>query len=75
MNWWIATFLVAGVLFGLATFSRRHHFSEGPTRRPAPGAPRDPLDGPWLWVALCSLLWPLFAVTGLYTALRKSRRG
>lgn len=74
MTWWIAAFIVAGVLFGLASFSRRHLFSEGTTRAPLPGVRRDPLDGPWLWVGMCSVLWPLFIVTGLYTAVYKAQR-
>ncbi|MCU0952918.1 MAG: hypothetical protein MUC68_18300 [Burkholderiaceae bacterium] len=73
MNGWIAAFLVAGVLFGLATFRHRHWFSEGPTRRSGL-APRDPLDGRALWVLLCSALWPIFALTGLYSLWRSARR-
>ena len=56
MNLPIVLFLAFGVLFGLATYSNRHLFSEGSTRR---GAGRgDPLDGRLAWVAGCALLWP-----------------
>ena len=67
----IVLFIAFGVLFGLATYSNRHLFSEGSTRR---GAGRDdPLDGRLAWVAGCALLWPLLALTGLYGAWYRSR--
>ncbi len=68
MTWWIVMFLAAGLLFGLATCSRRHNFSEG-SAPPRPGEP-DPLGGRLLWIVMCSLLWPLYALTGLYTRVR-----
>jgi len=37
VNSLIVSFLVFGAVFGLATYSKRHLFSEGPTRRPRPG--------------------------------------
>ncbi|MFN5165894.1 MAG: hypothetical protein ACK5UM_07745 [Pseudomonadota bacterium] len=71
MNLPIVLFLAFGVLFGLATYSNRHLFSEGSTRR---GAGRgDPLDGRLAWVAGCALLWPLLLLTGLYGAWYRSR--
>jgi hypothetical protein len=66
----ITVFLMLGVLFGLATFSRRHLFSEG-------GDVAAPQDGSmqWgariVWAATCSGLWPLFVLTGAYGAWRQ----
>lgn len=71
MTWWIVTFLMAGALFGLATYSRRHLFNEGPRRPTGPGA-SDALDSRFMWVLFCSCLWPLFTLSGLY-ALGRSR--
>lgn len=73
MTWWIALFLVAGAVFGLATFSNRHLFSEGTTRRSGTEA-RDALDGRLVWVMTCTCLWPIFALTGLYSLWRRSRK-
>ena len=71
MNLPIVLFLAIGVLFGLATYSNRHLFSEGSTKR---GAGRgDPLDGRLAWVAMCTVLWPLMVLTGLYGAWYRSR--
>jgi hypothetical protein len=68
----IVLFLVFGAFFGLATYSNRHLFSEGPRRRDDDGE-RDPLDGRLMWVAICTCLWPLLAMTGLYAAWRRAR--
>lgn len=73
MTWWIVTFVLAGAGFGLATFPHRHWFSEGPSR-PAGSAPRDALDGRPMWVLMCSGLWPIFALTGLYSLYVVKRR-
>lgn len=71
MNLPIVLFLAIGVLFGLATYSNRHLFSEGSTKR---GAGRgDPLDSRLAWVAMCAVLWPVMALTGLYGAWYRSR--
>ena len=69
----IVLFLVFGACFGLATFSRRHLFSEGPTRRhegDGAGAWRDRA----LWVLTCTCLWPIMALTGLYSMWILARR-
>ncbi len=67
----IVLFLAIGVLFGLATYTNRHLFSEGSTKR---GAGRgDPLDGRLAWVAMCALLWPVMALTGLFGVWNRSR--
>ena len=63
--------LVFGACFGLATYSNRHLFSEGPTRRDAD-------TGAWkgrlLWVLLCTCLWPVMALTGLHSVWVLARR-
>ncbi len=69
----IVLFLVFGALFGLATHSRRHLFSEGPTSRAEPGA-KDPLGGRLMWTLICTCLWPLMVLTGLHTAWLLARR-
>lgn len=68
----IVLYLLFGACFGLATFSRRHLFSEGPARPDDVGGSR------WRqrlsWTLLCSCLWPLMALTGLHTWWVLSRR-
>ena len=68
----IVLFLVFGALFGLATYSNRHLFSEGPTRKTDAGA-RDALDGRVMWTLICCGLWPLMVLTGLHSLWRLSR--
>lgn len=73
MNLWIVSFLAVGAVFGLLSFRHQHRFSEGM-------APRDPDEtglqlGPrLLWMAVCSCLWPLLWLTGLYGWLHLARR-
>ncbi|MFY8104207.1 MAG: hypothetical protein ACOVK6_08905 [Ramlibacter sp.] len=73
MNLYIGLFLAFGVFFGLATFTHRHLFSEGPHQRQE-GASRG--DGVALafWVCLCAFLWPIMALSGLNTAWVLARR-
>lgn len=66
----IILFLVFGALFGLATYSNRHHFSEGTTRQTS-AAEKDPMDSRLAWTLICSCLWPLMALTGLYSFVRR----
>jgi hypothetical protein len=68
----IVLFLVFGASFGLLTYSRRHLFSEGPSRaqEPEPGLA---LGGRVLWMLICSCLWPLMALTGLLSLWKLSR--
>lgn len=73
MNLPIALFLVFGFCFGLATYSNRHLFSEGPRRR-RDERERDPLDGRLMWTLICTLLWPLMVLTGLNSWWILSRR-
>ena len=67
MNASIAFFLIAGALFGAATFPIRHLFSEGPH---APEAtPQIPsLASRAFWVMVCTFLWPIMLLTGVNTA-------
>ncbi len=69
----IRLFLAFGCFFGLATFSKRHLFSEGPHQAAAGAAHRD-----WrelaLWAAVCTFLWPIMVVSGLNTAWVLARR-
>ncbi len=73
MNATIVAFLVFGACFGLATYSRRHLFSEGPTQRNG-GAPLGPMDGRLMWTLICTFLWPVMALTGVHTLLLLRRR-
>lgn len=66
---WI--FLVFGAGFGLATYSHRHLFSEGPTRPAEAGS--DSIGSRLMWALVCTFLWPLMALTGLLSAWRLSR--
>ena len=60
----IVLFLAVGVVFGLATYSRRHLFGEGPPDQYADAA--DGLKGRLFWVTVCTFLWPLQLVSGLH---------
>lgn len=61
----IVLYFAFGACFGLATLSRRHLFSEGPSRPSRDGrAGDDTLAQRVLWVLVCSGLWPLMALTG-----------
>ena len=57
-------FLAFGACFGLATFSRRHLFSEGPSRAAQGGDDDDNPVQHVIWVLTCSTLWPLMLLTG-----------
>ena len=72
MNSLIVSFLLFGAFFGLATYSKRHLFSEGPTRRGRPGS-KDALDSRVMWVLTCTTLWPILVLTGMYSLWRVSR--
>lgn len=62
----VALFSLFGALFGLATHAHRHLFSEGHTRRNARDD-TDPMQTRLAWVLLCAALWPLMALTGLFS--------
>jgi hypothetical protein len=63
-------FLAFGACFGLATFSRRHLFSEGPSRAGKGGDEDDTLTQRVIWVLSCSALWPLMLLTGAVSLWR-----
>jgi hypothetical protein len=67
----IVLFLAFGACFGLATFSNRHLFSEGPSRKGQ--AADDTLGARVMWVLICSALWPIMALTGVYSLWRGRR--
>ena len=71
----IALYLVIGAAFGLASYSRRHLFSEG-TAKPLQAASQGAADGRVMWTLICSGLWPLLLLSGLFSAWhrRVSRR-
>jgi hypothetical protein len=66
-------FLVFGACFGLATFSRRHLFSEGPSRASKGGDEDDTLVQRVIWTLSCSALWPLMVLTGVVSLWRLRR--
>jgi hypothetical protein len=68
----IILFLAFGACFGVFTFNNRHLFSEGPTRRDAADA-RPSLASRVTWIVTCTCLWPVMALTGLYSLWHLSR--
>lgn len=73
MNAQIVAFLVLGACFGLCTYSWQHLFSEGPTKPAGPGAGPD-IGGRLMWALVCTFLWPLMVLTGVYSGWRLMRR-
>jgi hypothetical protein len=75
MTTYLYLFFLFGACFGVATFSHRHLFNEGPH-----GAEHNPnhnsISSRVMWVLTCTLLWPVMALAGLNTAwvLAKRRR-
>jgi hypothetical protein len=67
---WIAAFFVIGTVFGLATYSTRHLYSEGPSRPDAGGGARDMA----MWICIASALWPVLVLAGAYGAWRRQQR-
>lgn len=74
MNLYITAFLAFGCFFGLATFTHRHLFSEGPHRPEVAGTGRTHKGAFIFWVAMCTLLWPIMAVSGLNTVWVLAKR-
>ena len=73
LNAYITFFLVFGACFGIATFSYRHLFSEGPHQA------EDSLQTPSLgsrifWILVCTFLWPIMLLTGVNTAWVLTKR-
>lgn len=73
MNAYIFTFLVVGACFGLATFSHRHLFSEGPHRAEA-APPGSSLASRAFWAMVCTFLWPVMIITGINSAWILAKR-
>lgn len=73
MNAYIATFLVVGAVFGLASFSVRHLFSEGP-HKPENTLETQSLSARVFWVMVCTFLWPVMVLTGVNSAFIIARR-
>jgi hypothetical protein len=69
----IVLFLAFGACFGLATFSHRHLFSEGPSRKGHAGDEDDTPMQRVIWVLSCSTLWPLMVLTGTLGLWRQRR--
>jgi len=69
----IGLFMLFGACLGIASYSNRHLFSEGPSKLdPAPG--RRAWGGVVYWLLLCTLLWPIMLLTGLNTAWVLAKR-
>lgn len=64
LNIYIYLFLLFGAVFGLATFSYQHIFSEGPHKVETPEG-GSALGGRMLWALVCTFLWPIMVLTGL----------
>lgn len=69
---WITAFLLAGAVFGLAIFRIRHLFSEGPST--PPGGAGGGAAALLLWVCIAATLWPVLALSGVYSAWRRQLR-
>jgi hypothetical protein len=65
----LVVFFVVGALFGLATGSNQHLFSEG-RARPADAGERVSLVSRALWVLISSCLWPILLLAGVPTLYR-----
>ena len=63
----IYLFLIFGAVFGFATYSKRHLFSEGP-QKAKDSDQTSSLKGRIFWIMLCTLLWPIMVITGINTA-------
>lgn len=69
----IVLYLLFGAGFGLATFSKRHLFSEGPTQQ-EDAASAHGLKPRLFWALICTCLWPLMLLTGVHSWWILSRR-
>ena len=66
----IFSFMAIGIIFGWLTHSRQHLFSEGPSKKGQHADAQEGLQGKILWVLICTLLWPVMALSGLYSLWR-----
>lgn len=69
----IGLFLLFGLCLGIASYSNRHLFSEGPTTLEPPEGRRGWVSVVY-WLLLCALLWPIMLLTGLNTAWVLAKR-
>jgi hypothetical protein len=67
----IWTYLVFGAVFGLATYSNRHLFGEGPSPR-SNADPVDGLQGRPYWLMVSIWLWPVLTLACIYGTWRRS---
>lgn len=73
LNFYLSLFFAVGAVFGLITYPYRHLFSEGPNKgEPPQAAPT--LSSRVLWLMVCTFLWPLMVLTGLYSAWILAKR-
>ena len=73
LNIYIYLFLLFGAVFGLATFSYQHIFSEGPHKIETPEE-GSALGSRLLWALVCTFLWPIMVLTGLNSARILAKR-
>ncbi len=73
MNWYIVFFMLIGGLFGLATYTNRHLFSEAWVKR-TDGSDPDFTDGLLWWTMQSCFFWPIALVAGIYTHRAPARR-
>ena len=73
MNAYIYLFLAVGALFGLATYARRHLFSEGPRPVDLPQG-GTAIGERMLWMLICTFLWPIMVLSGLNSMRILNRR-
>jgi hypothetical protein len=64
---YIGFFLLFGACFGFVTYSQRHLYSEGP-HKAVESDQASLLEGRVFWILLCTLLWPIMAITRINTA-------
>ncbi len=69
----ISLYLFVGVCFGLATFSNRHLFNEGPDMATQTDQALE-LKGRIFWTLICTWLWPIMVFTGINTAVILAKR-
>lgn len=69
----ICSFLFLGMCFGFVTFTHRHLFSEGPDKA-QDADPDSLLKSRFMWVMVCTWLWPIMVFTGINTAWILSKR-
>ena len=73
VNIYIYLFLLFGAVFGLATFSYRHIFSEGPQQIEA-SAGGVSWGARLMWAMVCTFLWPIMVLTGLNSVRIMAKR-